>query len=753
MRSKRPTSAPFPSRDEILEFLRDNDGRAGKREIARAFRLNAEQKTMLKEVLRELADEGVVHKGRGRQFAEPGRLPPTAVVVVTGVDEDGDPVARPLSWDEDELGAPPTIVMLPERRRQPALGIGDRVLVRLERVKNRLYQGTTVKRLASAPAQVMGIFATGPRGELRIRPTDKRNRSEFLVAPGDTLGAKDGELVRAEVVPGRRLGLRSARVVEKLVQTGGPGTIAAIVLHEHEIPVEFTPAALQQAEKSKKALLKDRTDLRKLPLVTIDGEDARDFDDAVWAAPDEGEGNPGGWEIVVAIADVGWYVRPGDAIDRCAYERGNSVYLPDRAIHMLPERLSAHWCSLRPGEDRPCLTARMRISADGVLKSHRFERATMRSAARLTYRQVQAAKDGRPDDTTGPLLPVIENLYGAYGALLKARSRRGVLELDMPERQVVLDEAGDVREIRVRERLDSHKLIEEFMICANVAAAETLERVKQNCMYRVHDAPTLDKLEALRQVLGSIGLNLPRAQVIRPQQFNGILAQVAGTPNAPLVNEMILRSQAQAAYAPGNIGHFGLALRRYCHFTSPIRRYPDLLVHRALIRGLKLGEGAIEDRPRDFVEMGAHLSATERRAAAAERDAVDRYTALHLASQVGTEVEGRITGVTRFGLFVSLRDSGGDGLLPMGLLPGDRYDVDESRQEMVGRSSGKVFRLGDTVSVLLAEVDPLTGGIILHYASGGAESRASGRRRDSRVAAPAGRASRNPRRGRRNSRP
>lgn len=728
MNAKRTGPAPFPSRDEIVEFLRGSDGPVGKRELARAFHLNADQKVLLKQVLRELESEGVLHKGRDRQLVEPGRLPPTAMVVITGVDEDGDPVARPMSWNEAELGAPPTIVMLPERRRQTALGIGERVLAKLEWIRPGLYEGRTVRRVAAAPARVMGIYTLDGR-EARIRPTDKRNRGELVVAPQDSLGAKPGELVRAEIMPGRRLGLRSARVVERLTDAGsGPRAIDAIVLHEHEIPVDFTPDALKQAEAARAAPLGGRTDLRTLPLVTIDGEDARDFDDAVWAEPDADPANPGGWTLVVAIADVAWYVRPGDAIDRCAYERGNSVYLPDRAVHMLPEKLSAHWCSLRPGEDRPCLVARIRITAEGEIKSHRFERAMMRSAARLTYRQVQAARDGQADDSTGPLREtVIAPLYGAYDALMKARVRRGVLEIDVPERQVVLDDAGDVNDIRLRERLDSHRLIEEFMICANVAAAETLERKKQNCMYRIHDAPSLDKLESLRQVLDGLDMPLSRGKILRPQDFNRILAKAAGTPNAPLVNEMILRTQAQAAYAPGNIGHFGLALRRYCHFTSPIRRYADLLVHRALIRGLKLGEGGLEDMPRDFVDQGAHVSSTERRAAAAERDAVDRFTALYLASKVGTVVSGRITGVTRFGLFVTLHESGGDGLLPMALLPADRWDVDESRQELSGRGSRRVFRLGDTVEVLLADVDPLTGGIILHFAGGGVESQRKGR--------------------------
>ncbi len=730
----RPTrSAPFPSREEIAAFIRESPGRVGKREIARAFKLNADQRTVLKELLRDMERDGVVHKGAGRQFSEPGTLPSVAVVVITGIDDDGDPLAKPLNWDEAELGKAPRIVMMPERRGQPAIGIGDRVLARLERLRDRFYEGRTIRRLATAPARVLGIL-TDDGGEWRIRSADKRNRNDFIVSAGDTLGARHGELVRAEVTPGRRLGLRRARVVERLADATGPRSISTITLHEKDVPTEFTPEAQRQADAAKAAPIGNRADLRDLPLVTIDGDDARDFDDAVWAEPDPDAGNPGGWHLIVAIADVAWYVRPGDALDRCAYERGNSVYLPDRVVPMLPENLSNGWCCLRPLEDRPCMAVDIWIDSQGVIEKHRFRRAMMRSAARLTYTQVQAARDGHPDDLTGPLMEtVISPLYGAFDALWKSRIKRGVLDLDLPERKVILNDAGEVVEIQRRERLDSHKLIEEFMISANVAAAETLEKFRQNCMYRVHDSPSLDKLETLRQVLDGIELNLAKAQVIRPQHFNRILEQVADTPHAPLVNEVILRTQAQAAYAPGNIGHFGLALRRYAHFTSPIRRYADLLVHRALIRGARLGEGGLEDTPRDFVDMGQHITSTERRAAAAERDAADRYTALFLSSKVGTVVEGRVTGVTRFGLFVTLVESGGDGLIPMGLLPADDYVLEEDRQRIVGRISRRMFRLGDTLDVLLAEVDPLTGGMILHLVGGGSESPERPHRRSSKV--------------------
>jgi ribonuclease R len=445
--------------------------------------------------------------------------------------------------------------------------------------------------------------------------------------------------------------------------------------------------------------------------VTIDGADARDFDDAVWAEPETAPG--GGWHLVVAIADVAHYVRPGRPLDRAAFQRGNSCYFPDRVVPMLPEALSNGLCSLRPGEDRACIAVHLHVGPDGELRDHRFVRGLMRSAARLTYEQVQAARDGRTDETTGPLLePVIRPLYGAWEALARARGRRGTLDLDLPERQVILDAGGRVEAIRPRVRLDSHRLIEEFMICANVAAAQALEACGAPCLYRVHDQPSADRLEALRAVLDGLGYGVPRG-VLHAEDFARILRRTAGRPEADLIAEMILRSQAQAAYSPDNIGHFGLSLRRYAHFTSPIRRYADLIVHRSLIRALGLGEdGLDEDAAGQLEAIGEHVSLTERRAAAAERDAVDRYTASFLAERVGGEFAARVTGVTRFGLFVTLEGSGAGGFVPAGTLPDDSYEHDRDGHALVGRRWGRVFRLGAAVRVRLIEADPVAGSTV-----------------------------------------
>lgn len=727
--------APFPTREQVAEFIRESPTPVGKREIARAFGISGADRIPLKAMLKELEREGAVDRGRGRRLAQPGALPEVAVVEITGTDADGEVLARPVMWKGE--GEPPVIYMAPDRHGTPALARGDRVLARLSRSGEQSYDGRPIRRLAGAPKRVLGIFEDTEDGG-RLRPTDRRVKTDFKITRADSGGANPGELVLAEVLHTHRLGWLQARVVERLGRMGEPRSVSLISIHEHDIPTEFPSEAIALAEAATVPPLGDRADLRPVPLVTIDGADARDFDDAVWAEPDDDPENRGGWHVVVAIADVARYVRMGDALDKAAYARGNSVYFPDRVVPMLPEALSNGLCSLRPEEDRACLAVHMWLDAEGTKRRHQFVRGLMRSAARLTYDQVQAARDGRPDSTTAPIMDrVIAPLYGAFDALLAARARRGTLELDLPERQVVIGEDGKVASIRTRSRFDSHRLIEEFMIAANVAAAETLESRRWPCMYRVHDAPDPAKIEALREFLDSIGLNLARGQVIRPAAFTRVLGQAAKTPYAAMVNELVLRTQSQAVYAPENLGHFGLALRRYAHFTSPIRRYADLLVHRALIGALDL-PGAAEDwlppeAGAHFEDIGVHISATERRAAAAERDAIDRYTAAFLAERLGEAFRGRVTGVTRFGLFVRLDEIGGDGLVPISSLPTDFYDHDEGRHALVGRRWGRVFSLGDIVQVRLVEAEPVTGGLVLELLeveesslSGGAEDQIRG---------------------------
>jgi len=710
-------NAPFPSKQQIADFIRDSTSHVGKREIARAFKLDVDQKRRLKKVLKEMKDEGMLSAGRGKKLVDPAQIPNVSILEISGVDIDGEVMAKPVKWDS--AATPPKIYVQPDERPGSAPGVGERILARLSPAEDG-FNARIIRRIAAAPADILGIVVE-VEGQRRIRPIDKRERYEFVIEPGADKGCEIGELVRAQGVSAPRLGLKRAKVVERLAEASGASAISLICVHQHGIPVAFPDDARKQAEKAKAAPLGARDDLSAVPLVTIDGADARDFDDAVFAEADDDPKNTDGFKLIVAIADVAWYVRPGDPLDRAAFERGNSVYFPDRVVPMLPEQLSNGWCSLRPNEDRPCLVAHLKIDKTGALLAKRFKRAMMRSHARLTYEQVQAARDGNPDETTAPLTDsVIAPLYAAFDILVKAREARGALELDAPERQIVLNDMGEITGIEQRQRLDSHKLIEEFMVLANVAAAEFLEEKKRPCMYRIHDEPSMSKIEALAEVLDSVHIRFDKGQTVTPHRFNNILEKARGTPHAQMVNDVVLRSQAQAMYDPNNIGHFGLSLKRYCHFTSPIRRYADLLVHRALIRGLKPSDGALPEDCGDFTQIGEHLSVTERRAQAAERGAMDRYSAYYLKDKVGGSFGARISGVTRFGLFISVDDIGADGLVPIKTLPSDYYIHDEDRHQLRGRNNGITYRLGDRVTVVLREVTPITGGMLFEVSDSAA---------------------------------
>ena len=735
-RTRNPhKSTPLPSRDELLAFIEESTAPVGKREIARAFNLHGNDRVLLKEILREIERDGLVERSRGHRLSPTSRLPAVSVVEITGLDGDGEPLARPVGWRGD--GAPPRVIMLPEKRGRSGLTIGDRVLARLTKLGNDRYEGRTIRRLPRDTGRVLGVYrVTGDQG--RVQPTDRRVKIEFVIAKADAMGAKPGELVLAEALPGRRLGLPEGKIVERLgASLDDPRAIGLIALHSRDIPIEFPADALAEAAAARPVEAPDgRDDIRDIPLVTIDGADARDFDDAVWAQPDPAR--QGAWHAIVAIADVAHYVRPGGALDRAAFARGNSVYLPDRVVPMLPEELSNTLCSLKPGAPRPCLAMHLWIDRTGSLSRHRLVRGLMRSAARLTYEQVQAARDGHPDEATAPLVEtVIAPLYGVFEALLRARARRGTIDLDLPERRIVLDADGHVAEIKPRTRLMSHRLIEELMIAANVAAAETLEALRAPVMYRVHDRPSAEKLVELRGFLASLGHRLTDTHQPNPGHFNDVLRRAENLPHAPAVNLAILRSQSQAAYSPGNIGHFGLGLRRYSHFTSPIRRYADLLVHRAMIGSLALGPDGLPEGAEDrFDAIGEHLSVTERRAAGAERDAVERFTAAYMAERVGGVFAGRIVGVTRFGLFVALDETGAEGIVPRRSLARDVIH-DEANQRLISRDH--VLRLGDAVEVRLREAEIVTGGLVFELISGGSKPDGKAQRPARRVSRSKGR--------------
>jgi len=673
--------------------------------VARAFGLGVEARRALRALLRELEAEGAVPARRPRR--ERSRPPAVGVIRVVAIDREGD-----LRCEAD--GFPGVSIRLSaERAGRPAPGVGDRVLARLQPAGRGRWWAEAIRLLPRNPSTVVGVLE-GEGSELRLRSIERASRgAEYPLEPEATGAARSGELVRATLAAERPLARPRARVVERIGPLEDPAAISTALAVQAGLPMVFPEAALAKAAAAKPPTRRGRVDLRDVPLVTIDGEDARDFDDAVFAAPDDDPGNPGGHRITVAIADVAHYVRPGDPLDRVARERGNSVYFPDRAIPMLPEALSNDLCSLRPGEDRACLAAHLRIDGRGRLIAWRFERGLMRSRARLTYRQVQAAVDGAPDPTTAPLLePVLRPLFAAYAVLAEARRLRGTIDLDLPERKIVFDAQGRVAGVERRERLAAHRLIEEFMILANVAAATVLEQAVQPCLYRVHDRPDPLKLETLADYLERIGVPWSRGPK-SPADFDRLLARLADHALRESVAQLVLRAQAQAVYSPRNIGHFGLHLRRYAHFTSPIRRYADLVVHRALIRVLALGAGGLgETSMEELEELGRHLSLCERRAMECERGALERMIALHLSARVGARFAGRVTGVQRFGLFVTLDETGADGLVPVAGLGEEYFRHDERHHRLIGERTGESFGLGDRVVVELVEADPVTGALL-----------------------------------------
>lgn len=724
--AKRPAKPPgLPSEAEVLDFIQSSPGTVGKREIARAFAIKGADKIALKQLLKRMAEEGKLAR-RQRKLIDTSSLPPVAVLEITGIDSDGEAYGEPTEWDERSAGKPPRVVI--EGGEAPRKG--DRILAKItaQRAGRYKFSARVIRRLSDRSARVLGIYRVVRGQGARIVPVDKKQRRELQVLAGDDLGAQNGELVEAEVARDRGHGLPAARVRERLGDLNDQRNVSLIAIRQHGIPQEFPERVIAETGKLKPFSRGKRVDLRDLPLVTIDPPDARDHDDAVWA---EADPESGGVNIVVAIADVAHYVRPGSGLDREARLRGNSVYFPDRVVPMLPERISNDLCSLREKEERPAVACFMRFDKSGRKTSHRFERVSMRSAAKLSYEEAQAAIDGRPNHRTEALIePVLKPLWAAYGVLMKGRHARGPLELDLPERKLILDAHGLIERVVTPLRLDAHRLIEEFMIQANVAAAEELEAKKTPLLYRVHEPPSAEKLRALAEFLPTVDLSMPLGQVIKPQHFNRLLEQVKGKDYQHLVNEVVLRTQAQAVYAADNRGHFGLALRRYAHFTSPIRRYADLIVHRALVSALGFGEDGLSgDDISRLKETADLITDAERRAMAAERETVDRLIAAHLAGQTGAIFKGRIGGVAGAGLFVTLDDSGADGFVPVTTLGTDYFVHDEIAHALVGERTGETHQLGDRVEVRLVEATPVSGGMRFELVSAGREGKPHPRRR------------------------
>jgi len=712
----RKRSAGLPSRKQILDFIATSDQPAGKREIARAFRISGQDKIDLKRLLNDMADEGLIDHSRGRAFHQAGGVPKVTVLRVSQVDDSGNVFAVPEQWHAE---TPPPRLRVIERGRS-ALGIGDRVLCRTEE-KGQSWLAHPLKKLARAAELVLGVVRRdGDR--FWLSPVDKRERREFAIH--ELKDAEPGDLVLCEVT-GRPPRV-SARVDAVLGDPFAPRSFSLIAIHKHGLRAEFAQEAIDEAHRVAKLPLGQREDLTHLPIVAIDPEDARDHDDAIWAEPD-GEG---GWNAIVAIADVSFYVRPGSELDREARARGNSVYFPDRVVPMLPEELSADICSLKEGEDRAAMACHLKIGKDGALKSWRFSRAKVRIAANIAYEDAQAAIDAVGEErieVSSPTcsMPPVEGrvpkelvekalkpLWACWRALFAARQKRDPLELDLPERRVMLDEKGRIMSIAPRDRLDAHRLVEDFMIAANVAAARALEAKKAPVMYRVHEPPSREKLVALKDYLKTFGVEFALGQVIKPGTFNRIIERIGDGDGREEIMEQLLRTQMQARYAPDRLGHFGLALATYAHFTSPIRRYADLLVHRSLVDAYKLGDGGLpRGEEEKFEQIGEAISMLERRAMEAERETIDRYVAAYLSDQVGQLVECRITGVQPFGFFATVEDLGGDGLVLARDLGTEYFRYDEGAKLLVGEESGETYRIGQRLTLRLAEANPVSGSL------------------------------------------
>jgi ribonuclease R len=727
--TKKPALG-LPTRDQIIAFIQESPVAAGKREIAREFGLKGHEKIMLKALLKDMTDEGLIDAAPGRAFHKMGGVPKVTVLKIVEIDGNV-PIATPEHWEAE--GIPPPKLRVMEKGRRGALGMGDRILARTEEA-GQGWIAYPMKKLPKASETLLGVVEQGENGRFWLKSVDKKARFDTQISEiGD---AKAGDLVLAEMAG--TAARRSAKVSQILGDPFAPKSFSLIAIHKYGIPNSFSDDVENEAKLVSKLPVdaNHREDLRHLLIIAIDPRDARDFDDAIWAAPDDDASNPDGFKAIVAIADVSYYVRPTSALDKEASKRGNSVYFPDLVVPMLPHSLSSDKCSLRAGEDRAVLACHMVISKSGVVTSWRFTRAVARIAANIPYPDAQAAMDGKlqHDLTEAALRP----LWACWRLLTKARDKRAPLELNLPERRITLDDQGKVTGVAVREQLDAHKLVEDFMIAANVAAAKALEAKKSPLIFRAHEPPSREKIVALKDYLKTFDIEFALGQVIKPATFNGILAKIAGDDGdeiRPQIMEAVLRSQTQAYYGSRNVGHFGLSLGSYAHFTSPIRRYADLFVHRALVSayGLEMPAPNMRDVAAEtglnaaaIVKIDSiceAISRTERRAMEAERETTDRYVAAYLSGFVGEIIEARITGVQNFGFFATVEGVGGDGLVPVSTLGRDYFHYDEASQVLIGEKSRVEYRPGMRLPLRLAEANPISGALRFELPEGGSPGR------------------------------
>lgn len=726
----QPVSRPpkgLPDDKTLLEALANNR-EVDVGDLARMFGLKGEDRRALRQRLKTLAESGKLDKRGRKSFGALASLPETGVAEVVERDIDGElwvqwgkanALKSPKQHDTDAKAPLARLAPLKKSAVQTPPALGDRLFVRFEKASDG-WTAHLIKILDQGAPRMVGVvrFSTGKHGgrrELRLESVNRKEKNSFSLTGPGLEALEDGDVILAAPVGGlHKYGPKPARLIEVIGKEDSPRIASVMAIHSHGLPTGFQTATEDEAKAAKAPSLGKRTDLRDLPFVTIDPVDAKDHDDAVYAHADEDAANPGGWIVWVAIADVAHYVTSGSSLDRDARDKGNSTYFPDRVEPMLPHVLSSGLCSLQEGENRATLAVRMVFNAEGKKLSHKFVRGLMRSAAKLSYEQAQAAIDGAPDDKTGPILDsLLRPLWAAHACLTRGRNARQPLHINSPERRVYLDAEGNVERIEPRVSLDAMQLIEEMMIQANVSAAEELEKHRTPLIYRVHEAPSLEKIQNLADFLGTLGLPWNKGEPPRTQRFNQLLDGQKDGPNAEIINEVVLRTQMQAHYSTENFGHFGLNLDHYAHFTSPIRRYADLMVHRGLIRALKLGDDGLTDYDiKTLSDTADHITQTERRSMQAEREAIERYVAAFLHDKVGATFAGRIVGVTRFGLFVKLSDTGADGIIPVSSLRDDYYVHDDVQHALIGERSGLRWRLGAKIEVELMEAMPITGGLV-----------------------------------------
>ena len=727
--------AGLPTKQDLLLWLKDNPNKASKREIAKAFGITGSYKIGLKKLILDLENERKApSKSNSESFISV--IPSTVICIVKGPDKDGDIFLDLLDWSEGE--EIPKIFYF-ERSGSIPVSVGDRILCELTKVegKDYHYEAKLIRRIPKTnnSSKIVGVFRVSSSGGT-LEALSKRLNTIWTIPRNAVNGSVDGDIVEAEQTsPKSRFGMPKARVISILGKTDDSKAISLIAIHEHSIVNEFSKETLSEAVNSAPVTLVDRDDLRHIPFVTIDPADARDHDDACYVELDLDVENKGGFIVWIAIADVAHYVQPNSLLDGEARNRGNSTYFPDRVVPMLPEILSADLCSLHEGEDRPCLALKMILDSDGKKTSQQFFRGLMRSRGSLVYREVQEAIDGNPSKKIQPILEsILKPLYKCYEVLQNTTKERGPLILDLPERKILLDDSGKVASIEFLDRLDAHKVVEELMILANVAAAEELFNNKSYFLYRIHEEPEKEKVNTLREIVKSCGLSFSKGQVLKTHHLNSLLCNAKETEYSELVSMSILRSMPQAYYGAQPIGHFGLALRRYTHFTSPIRRYADLVTHRAIIETINRGQNPLyEFDPVELEAIGESISICERKSMLAERDTVDRYLAAFFSDRLGLEVLGTISGVARFGIFVKIDGSGADGLVPVSTIGNEYFRYNQDKQVLVAERTGLVLGLGKRVLVRLVETNALTGGLTLQLISVDGEKLSVGRSKKSFV--------------------